>query len=134
MRRQSGVSVVVVVAALAVLAAAGAGFLAWESTSQLNRLQGELDAAKGGLNKALADRKTAVQDLAVASKEAKDLKVAVERLTTERDGVRASMENAQADGERRRAELALAREQISYLSARSSKDIVRGMPKTASSR
>jgi hypothetical protein len=132
MRRESGVSIVAVVAALGVLAAAGAGYFAWRSTAQLDRLQSELDTTKSGLDKARADLRKAAQDVAAASKEAKDLKVATERLTGERDAVRASMESEQATGVRLRAELALAKDQISYLSARTSKDVVRGMPKTPS--
>jgi hypothetical protein len=45
--------------------------------------------------------------------------------------VRTSLETAQAAGEQLRADLALAKEQISYLSARASKDVVRGMPKSS---
>jgi hypothetical protein len=41
------------------------------------------------------------------------------------------LENEQATGVRLRAEAALAREQISYLSARAPKDVVKGMPRTA---
>jgi uncharacterized protein (DUF3084 family) len=134
MRRQSGVSVVAVVAVVAVLVAGAAGFFAWRSTSQLDYLQSELNAAHSGLDKARTDLKKASQDLAVASKEAKDLKLMTERLTAERDGVRTSMENEQATGVRLRAELELAKDQISYLSARTSKDVVRGMPKASASR
>ena len=134
MSRESGVSVVAAVAVLAVLAAGVAGFFAWRSTSQLDYLQSELSSAHSGLDKARADLKKAAQDLAAASKEAKDLKLMTERLTAERDGVRTSMENEQATGVRLRAELELAKDQISYLSARTSKDVVRGMPKAAASR
>jgi len=67
MPKESGVSAVAVVAAFAVLAVAGTGFLAWQSTEQLGRAQTELDAAKSGLNKARADLRQATQDLAVAA-------------------------------------------------------------------
>jgi len=133
MRRDSGISVVAVVAVLAVLAAGGAGYFAWRNMAQLDRLQSELDTTRSGLDKARADLRKAAQDVAAASKEAKDLKVATERLSGERDAVRASMENEQATGVRLRAELALAKDQVSYLSARSSKDVVRGMPRTPAS-
>jgi chromosome segregation ATPase len=129
MQKQAGVSAVAVVGAFALLAAAGAGFLAWQNTEQVGRLQTELDAAKSGLNKARGDLKQATQDLAAASKDAKELKLATERLTSERDQVRSALEKAQADGVNLRAELALAKEQVSYLSARSPKEVVRGMPR-----
>ena len=134
MQKQSGVSVVILVAVLAVIAAAGAGFFAWRNMAQLDQLQSELNATRSGLDKARGDLKKAAQDLAAASKDAKDLKVAADRLTMERDAVRATIENEQASGVRLRAELELAKDQISYLSARSSKEVVRGMPKTPSSR
>ena len=132
MRRESGVSAVALAGVFALLVAAGAGFLVWHGSEQAGRLQTELDATKGGLNKARADLRQATQDLAVASKDAKDLKLATERLTAERDAVRAALENEQAAGVRLRAELALARDQVSYLSARTSKDVVKGMPRTVS--
>ena len=132
MRRESGVSTVALAGAFALLVAGGAGFLVWQSTGQAGRLQTELDATKGGLNKARAELRQATQDLAGASKEAKDLKLATERLTAERDAVRTALENEQAAGVRLRAELALAKDQVSYLSARSPKDVVKGMPRTVS--
>jgi uncharacterized protein HemX len=134
MRREAGVSVVAVVAVLAVLAAGGAGYFAWQNGAEIERLQSELNTTKTGMDKARADLKKAAQELAAASKDAKEFKAAADRLITERDQVRTSMENAQANGDRLRAELALAKDQISYLSARSSKDVVRGMPKVATSR
>jgi uncharacterized protein (DUF3084 family) len=134
MRREAGVSVVAVVAVLAVLAAGGTGYVAWQNMAQVDQLQSELNTAKGGMDKARADLRKAAQDLAAAAKEAKESRAAAERLATERDAVRTSMENSQANGDRLRAELALAKDQISYLSARSSKDVVKGMPKVATSR
>jgi hypothetical protein len=73
--------------------------------------------------------KKAAQEVAAANKESGQLKIATERLTAERDAVRKAMEDQQAAGVQMRADLALAKEQISYLSARTSKDVVRGMPK-----
>jgi septal ring factor EnvC (AmiA/AmiB activator) len=134
MQRQSGISVVLLVAVLAGVAAAGAGFFAWRSMAQLDQLQSELNATKSGLDKARGELKKATQDLAAATKDATNLKVAADRLTMERDAVRATIENEQAAGVRLRAELELAKDQISYLSARSTKEIVRGMPKNAASR
>jgi type II secretory pathway pseudopilin PulG len=133
MHRESGISLVAIVVVVAVLAAGGTAFFAWRNTAQLDRMQSELDIARSGLDKARAELRKAGLDLAAATKEAKDLKVATERLTGERDAVRTSMENEQATGVRLRAELALAKEQVSYLSARSSKDVVRGMPRTSAS-
>ena len=122
------------VAALAVVAALGAGFFAWRSMAQLGDLQSELNATKSGLDKARGDLRKATQELAAASKDATNLKVAADRLTMERDAVRATIENEQAAGVRLRAELELAKDQISYLSARSTKEIVRGMPKSSTPR
>jgi septal ring factor EnvC (AmiA/AmiB activator) len=134
MRRESGVSIVAVVAVLAVAAAAGAGFLAWRSTTQLDRVQNDLSATQSNLEKARSEVRKVQQELATASNQAKELKVVADRLTAERDGVRASIENEQATGVRLRAELELAKDQINYLASRSTKEIVRGMPKTAAPR
>jgi len=134
MRREAGISTFAVVAVVAVLAAAGSGFVAWRSVEQLDSVQSELNTTKSGLNKARADLRQATQDLAAAAKDARELKLSTERLTAERDAVRTSMENQQAAGVQLRAELALAREQVSYLSARASKDVVRGMPKALASK
>jgi len=134
MYRESGVSAVAVVAVVAVLAAGGAGFFAWQNTGELDRVQSELNTTKSGLSKMRGDLKQATQDLAAVTKEAKDLKAEAARASAERDAVRATIENEQANGVRLRAELALAREQISYLSARSSKDVVKAMPKVLASK
>ena|SRR5688572_14930442 len=134
MRRESGVSIVAMVAVLAVAAAAGAGFLAWRSTTQLDRVQNDLSATQSNLEKARSEVRKVQQELATASNQAKELKVVADRLTAERDGVRASIENQQATGVRLRAELELAKDQINYLASRSTKEIVRGMPKTAAPR
>ena len=131
MRRQSGMSAVALVAGVAVAAAAGAGFFAWQKSAEVSKLQAELSTTRQGLDKARADLKKASQELSAVSKETSQLKVAAERMSTERDSVRKVMEDQQAASVQMRADLALARDQISYLTARTSKDVVRGMPKSA---
>jgi chromosome segregation ATPase len=122
------------VAVLGVLAAAGAGYFAWQSMGQIERLESEVNTGRSALSKARTDLKQATQERDAAAKEAKDLKIATDRLTAERDAVRKTLESEQATGVQLRAEAALAREQISYLSARLSKDVVRGMPKSVASK
>jgi chromosome segregation ATPase len=134
MHRQSGISVVILVAALAGVIAVGAGFFAWRSTAQLDNVQTDLNATKANLDKARAEVRRISQELAAASKDATNLKVAADRLTIERDAVRVAMENEQSTGVRLRSELELAKEQVSYLASRSTKEIVRGMPKSPTSR
>lgn len=129
MRRQLGMSAVTVVAAVAVLATAGAGFFGWTKMMEAERMQGDLARARQDLEKARADLKKAAADVAAATKESTQLKITTEQLTAERDSVRKVMAEQQASGEQMRAELALAKQQISYLTARTSKDVVRGMPK-----
>jgi uncharacterized protein (DUF3084 family) len=130
MQRQSGITAVGVVAAVAVLAVAGVGFVAWRQYDQAHDLRIELNSTKMGLEKARADLKKATADFAAASKELSNLKVDSERAFAERDAVRKTMESEQANGVQIRAELQLAKEQLSYLTARTSKDVVRGMPKS----
>jgi chromosome segregation ATPase len=134
MHRQSGISVLILVAALAGVIAVGAGFFAWRSAAQIDQLQSELNTTKSNLDKARAEVRKMSQDLATASKDATALKVAFDRLNIERDAVRVAMENEQATGVRLRSELELAQDQVSYLASRSTKEIVRGMPKTSASR
>src|SRR5687768_17681867 len=106
MRRQSGMSAVAVAAGVAVLAVAGAAFVAWQKTSELHRLQAELNTTRQGLEKARADLKKASQELAAATKETSQLKVAAERLSAERDSVRKVMEDQQAASVQMRSDLA----------------------------
>jgi uncharacterized protein (DUF3084 family) len=129
MLRQSGVAAAAIVAGLAVLAAVGAGVFAWSTAEEVERVRGELAAARQEADKSRTEARKAAQDLASAAKQAADMKVALDRLTLERDAVRTTMENAQASGVQLRTELDLAKEQVSYLSARASKDVVRGMPR-----
>jgi len=130
MQRQSGITAVGMVAAIAVLAVAGVGFVAWRQYDQAHDLRIELNSTKMGLEKARADLKKATSDFAAASKELSNLKVDSERAFAERDAVRKTMESEQNTGVQLRAELQLAKEQLSYLTARTSKDVVRGMPKS----
>jgi hypothetical protein len=128
MDKQAGVAAVGVVLILAIVVAGGAGIFAWQKMADSDRYQAEARTLRGELEKARADLRKATADAANATKEASQLKIASERLTAERDAVRNSMAAEQATGEQLRAELALAKNQVSYLSARTSKDIVRGMP------
>jgi hypothetical protein len=129
MYRQSGVAAVGIVAAVAVLAVGGVGFVAWQKSAEADRFRMEAASHKAGLDQARAEVRKLTQDSSTAVKEASTLKVTTERLAAERDAVRKSLEGEQAAGVQLRAELQLAKDQVSYLSARSSKDIVRGMPK-----
>lgn len=133
MHKQAGVSAVAVVLILAIVVAGGAGIFAWQKMSDSDRFQSEARTLRGELEKARADLRKATADAANATKEASQLKIASERLTAERDAVRNTMATEQATGEQLRAELALAKNQVSYLTARTSKDVVRGMPTAPSS-
>lgn len=129
-RRMRGVSAVAAVAVVAVLVAAGAGVFGFTKMMDADRVMGDLTRTRADLEKARADLKKAALDVANATKETNQLKITTEQLTAERDSVRKVMAEQQATGEQMRAELQLAKEQISYLSARTSKEVVRGMPKS----
>ena len=119
-----------ILAVVALVAAAGAGFFAWQKMGELERVQADLATTKAGLEKARGDLRKLQQDTAALGKEAGELKIAADQARAERDSVRTFMETEQANGVRLRAELALAKEQVSYLSARSSPGAVKGMPRT----
>lgn len=129
MRSQKGVSTIAV-AVIAMVAVAGVGYFTWQKIGEVEKLQAELMTTRMALDKARADLKKASNELAAVAKETSQLKVAAERLTAERDSVRKVMEDQQAASVQMRAELSLAKDQISYLTARTSKDVVRGMPKS----
>ena len=130
MNKQKGMSTVGIVVGVAVVVVLGAGFFAWQKSMEADRLMSELTRTRQDLDKARADAKKAAVEVAAAAKETGMLKVTTERLSAERDAVRKAMEDQQAAGVQMREELALAKEQISYLTARTSKDVVRGMPKS----
>jgi hypothetical protein len=118
-----------VLAVVALVAAGGAGFIAWQQAREVDRVQVELNNTKLGLDKARVDLRKAQQDAAAATKEAAELKISTDQMRADRDSVRTAMENEQAAGVRLRADLALAKEQVSYFSSRAPQ-LVRGMPRT----
>ena len=118
-----------VLAVVALVAAGAAGFIAWQQAHEVDRVQADLNNAKLGLDKARVDLRKAQQDAAALTKEVAELKISTDQMRADRDAVRTAMENEQAAGVRLRAELALAKEQVSYFSSRAPA-LVRGMPKT----
>ena len=118
----------VAIIAAVLVAAAGGWFLTWQKTSELERVQADLNNAKQGLDKARGDLRKAQQESAALSKEVTELRISTDQMRAERDSVRAVIETEQAAGVRLRAELALAKEQVSYLSARAPA-AVKGMPR-----
>ena len=128
-RKQSGAAIMGIVAAVAVAAAAGAGFFAWKSMKDLEAAQTELNNAKNGLDKARRDLTKATQDSQAQSKAAADAKMSADQLRAELGSVRTVLETEQSAGVRIRQDMALLKEQVSYLSARSAPGVVKGMPK-----
>ena len=118
-----------IVAIFALFAAAGGGFLAWQKMGDVDHLQADLNTTKSGLDKARADLRKAQQDAAALTKEVTELKISTDQMRAERDSVRSVIETEQTAGVRLRAELALAKEQVSYFSSRAPA-LVRGMPRT----
>ena len=129
MLRQSGVAAAAIVAGLAVLAAVGAGVFAWSKMDEADRARGEYATAKQDADKARSDARKVAQESASVAKQAAEMKLAADRAASERDALRTTVENAQASVAQLRHELDIAKQQVSYLSARASKDVVRGMPR-----
>lgn len=128
-RRQSGFSTAGIVAVVAILGAGAGGFFAWQQANEASKAQIELAGMKAGFDKARNELRKAQQDLNALTKDLTELKIASDHMRAERDAVRAVLETEQAVGVRLRAETALAKEQVSYLSARSSPSVVRGLPR-----
>lgn len=118
-----------IIVLVVLLAAAGAGYFAWQKMGEVDRLQADLANAKSGLDKARGDLRKAQQETTALSKEVTELKISTDQMRADRDAVRTAMETEQAAGERLRAELALAKSQVSYLSARAPASAVQGMPR-----
>lgn len=107
-----------IVALVAIAAAAGAGYYGWQQKQELERTAAELASTRAALSRATGELGKARQTLAEVVKELEQQQAANEKLKSDRDTAVAFLMQEKAYGERVRAELALAQQQIAFLRTR----------------
>ena len=118
MKRQSGISTVAAAVISAVVVGGAAGAVAWWQHQNLMHVRAELAETQAQLQTAIASANAARTQLNAVRKELDEQKIAFEQVRAERDSNRNLLEAEKQHGERLRAELTRAREQIAMLSRR----------------
>jgi len=109
-----------IVLVIVLLAAAGGGYFGWQQHQDLARIKGELATTKTALDKANADANEAKTEAAAARKAVEDQKAELQQAKMDVEAAGKFLEMEKAHSARLQQELTLAREQIAYISARSS--------------
>ena len=107
-----------IVALISIAAAGAAGYYGWRQKQELERTAAELTGTRAGLSKANGELAKARETLAVAVNELQEQQAANQKLTSERDTAVAFLMQEKAYGERLRAELTLAQQQIAFMRTR----------------
>lgn len=109
-----------IVALVGIAAAGGAGYYGWKQKLELDRTTAELTSTRAALSKATGELTKARETLVEVVKELQQQQAANEKLKSDRDTAVAFLMQEKAYGERVRAELALAQQQIAFLRTRGS--------------
>src|SRR5438552_7229530 len=112
MNRQSGVSTAGIALVIVVLGAAGGSFFGWQQHQDLARLRVELVNAKGALNQATSDARTAMNQAASARQELDQQKASFDQMRVERDAAKAFLDTERVHAARLQCELGLGPEQV----------------------
>ena len=118
MKKQRGISTVAAALATAGVVGGGAAAFAGWQYQNLMHVRGELAETKVQLETANASANAARTQLIAIRKEMDEQKLAFDQIRAERDSARNLLEAEKQHGERVRAELTLAREQVAMLSRR----------------
>jgi len=118
MKTQQGISTMAAVVLTAVVAGGAAGALAWRQHQQLVQARGQLAETQAQLQTATASLNAARTQLAALRTELDEQKMALDQTRAERDSAKVLLEAEKQYGERIRAELTLAREQLAFVRAR----------------
>ena len=102
----------------AVVAGGGAGAVAFHQHRQLVQARSQLAQTQAQLQTTTASLDAARTQLTAVRKELDDQKLALDQARAERDSAKVLLEAEKQYGERIRAELTLAREQLAYVRAR----------------
>jgi hypothetical protein len=107
-----------IVALVGVAAAAGTGYYGWQQKQALDRTSAELMTTRAALSKATGELRKARETLAEVVKELEQQQAVNDKLKSERDAAVAFLMQEKAYGERLRAELTLAQQQIAFMRTR----------------
>ena len=118
MKRTQGISTVGAALVSAVVVGGGAGAFAWHQHQNLMQARGELTETRAQLQGAQASAATARKQLDAIRKELDEQKIALDAARMERDSAKVLLEAEKQHGERIRAELTQAREQLALVRGR----------------
>lgn len=107
-----------IVALVGIAAAASAGYYGWQQKKELERTTAELTSTRAALSKATGELTKAKETLVEVVKELQQQQAANEKLKSDRDAALAFLMQEKAYGERLRAELTLAQQQIAFMRTR----------------
>ena len=107
-----------IVALVGIAAAGGAGYYGWQQKLGLDRTTAELATTRAALSRATGELTKARETLAEVVKELEQQQAANEKLKSDRDAAVAFLMQEKAYGERVRAELTLAQQQIAFMRTR----------------
>lgn len=105
---------------IVVLAAAVGGYFGWQQHQELRRTKADLASTQAALEKASADANAARTDAAAARKAVEDQKAELQQAKNDVEAAGKFLEMEKVHSARLQQELTLARDQIAYMSARSS--------------
>lgn len=111
-------SIMVAVTLIALAAAGGSGYVAWQKHAELQRANAELASTRALLAKATADLGAARQQAATLEKDLVEQRAAAEEMRAERDSARNLLAAEAEQGNRLRADLQLMKEQLAFMRAR----------------
>lgn len=115
MKSNRGISTIGAALVAAVVAGGGGAAAAWLQHQSLVQARSELVAARTQMQTAQASANAARTQLDTVRKELDQQKAAFDQARAERDSAKALLEAEKQHGERIRAELTLAREQLAYV-------------------
>ena len=107
-----------IVALVGIAAAASAGYYGWKQKNELDRTTAELTTTRAALSRATGELTKARQTLVEVAKELEQQQATNEKLRSDRDAAVAFLMQEKAYGERLRAELTLAQQQIAFMRTR----------------
>jgi len=110
----------IIVTTIAFGAAGASGFYAWQQKQERDRAVSELATARATLTRANDELRKARESLTKVVQELQQQQGAAEKMRSERDSAAAFLIQEKAYGERLRAELSLAQQQLAFARARPS--------------
>jgi hypothetical protein len=118
MKKQIGISTVGAALITALCVGGGAGAFLWQQHQNLQRARGELAESQAALQTATASANAARTQLNAIRKELDEQTMAFDQARAERDSAKVLLEAEKQHGERVRAELTLALEQLAFMRTR----------------